>query len=148
MAFILTSRAFAHGGTIPREYTCDGSNTAPPLAWSGAPDGTQGFALVLDDPDAPRGTFTHWLLYDIPAATGGLEDDDVGEALVNDFGRLGYGGPCPPPVHGPHHYHFTLYAVDANPLPMTGRHRADLDRALRSHGIGMARLTGMYTRAS
>lgn len=148
MAFILTSRAFAHGGTIPREYTCDGSNIPPPLAWSGAPDGTEGFALLLDDPDAPRGTFTHWLLYDIPAATQGVEDDDVGKALANDFGRLGYGGPCPPPAHRPHHYHFTLYAVDANPLPMTGRHRADLDRALRSHGIGMARLTGMYARAS
>jgi Raf kinase inhibitor-like YbhB/YbcL family protein len=148
MAFILTSRAFTHGGTIPRQYTCDDSNIPPPLAWAGAPAGTQGFALILDDPDAPRGTFTHLLVYDIPSEVGGLESDDVGTSLLSDFGRSGYGGPCPPRGHGTHHYHFTLYAVDVHPLPVHGRHRADLERALRSHGIGVARLTGTYARAS
>lgn len=148
MAFILTSPAFMHGGTIPRAHTCDGDDAVPPLTWSGAPDGTRGFALVVDDPDAPRGTFTHWLVYDIPAEVSDLDSDDVGTSLASDFGRLGYGGPFPPRGHGTHHYHFTLYAVDVHPLPVTGRHRADLERALATHAIATARLMGTYARTS
>jgi Raf kinase inhibitor-like YbhB/YbcL family protein len=112
MAFTLTSAALQEGETIPRQFTCDGKDIAPPLAWSDAPGGTRGFALIMDDPDAPHGTFTHWLLYDIPATTTELTDPSIGRALRNDFGRAGYGGPCPPVGHGPHRYFFTLYAVD------------------------------------
>lgn len=94
MALNLTSSAFHEGEMIPRQFTCDGTDLALPLAWSDAPDGTRGFALIMDDPDAPHGTFTHWLLYNIPATTTGLTDQSVGKALHNDFGRPKYGGPA------------------------------------------------------
>ena len=145
MAFTLTSSAFQDGETIPRQFTCDGSDVAPPLGWSDAPQGTRSFALVMEDPDAPQGTFTHWLLYDIPAATTELREQ-AGTALRNSFGRAAYGGPCPPPGHGPHRYVFTLYAIDVPALDMPGRTRASLDRALRAHALATVRLTGRYER--
>jgi Raf kinase inhibitor-like YbhB/YbcL family protein len=147
MAFVLTSSAFHDGETIPRQFTCDGDNLAPPLAWSGAPDGTHSFALVMDDPDAPGGTFTHWLLYDIPATTRELREE-TGTALKNGFGRAEYGGPCPPRGHGSHRYIFTLSALDVPALELRGRTRAALDAALRSHTLATARLTGHYERSS
>jgi hypothetical protein len=146
MAFTLTSSAFLDGETIPRQFTCDGDDVAPPLAWSDPPERTRSFALVMEDPDAPRGTFTHWLLYDIPAAMTELREQASGTALRNSFGRAAYGGPCPPPGHGPHRYVFTLYALDVPALDMQGRARAALDRALRAHTLATARLTGRYER--
>jgi Raf kinase inhibitor-like YbhB/YbcL family protein len=146
MAFSLTSSAFEEGATIPRRFTCDGDDLAPPLAWADAPAGTRSFALILDDPDAPHGTFTHWLLYDIPAATTELTDQALGRVLQNDFGRAGYGGPCPPVGHGPHRYRFTLHALDVPSLTLRGRTREALDRALQTHTLGTARLTGRYER--
>jgi Raf kinase inhibitor-like YbhB/YbcL family protein len=146
MAFTLTSSAFQEGEPIPRPFTCEGDDLAPPLAWSGAPQGTRGFALIMDDPDAPRGTFTHWLLYDIPATMSELREQGAGTALRNDFGRAAYGGPCPPPGHGPHRYVFTLYAVDVPALDVRGRQRAALERALQGHTLATARLTGRYQR--
>jgi Raf kinase inhibitor-like YbhB/YbcL family protein len=146
MAFTLTSSAFQDGETIPRQFTCDGKDLAPPLAWSDAPEGTRSFALVMEDPDAPHGTFTHWLLYDIPAMTAELRGHAGGTALRNDFGRAAYGGPCPPPGHGPHRYVITLYAIDVAALDIHGRSRAALDRALLAHTLATARLTGHYER--
>lgn len=146
MAFTLTSSAFQDGELIPRQYTCDGDDLAPPLAWSKAPEGTRSFALVMEDPDAPHGTFTHWLLYDIAATATELGDPSDGTALPNSFGRAAYGGPCPPPGHGPHRYVFTLHAIDVPALDIHGRTRASLDRALRTHTLATARLTGRYER--
>src|SRR5262249_35694545 len=119
MAFDLTSSAFKHHGAIPKEHTCDGADLSVPLSWKNAPDGTKTFALVADDPDAPRGTWVHWVLYDIPAAVHELAAGMGHEESLqngakqgkNDFGKIGYGGPCPP--SGPaHHYYFKLYALD------------------------------------
>jgi hypothetical protein len=145
MAFTLTSSAFQDGDTIPRQFTCDGNDTAPPLAWSDAPEGTRSFALVMEDPDAPQGTFTHWLLYDIPVTTMELREQ-AGTALRNSFGHAAYGGPCPPPGHGPHRYLFTLHAVDVPALVLHGKTRASLDQALRAHTLATARLTARYER--
>jgi hypothetical protein len=146
MTFTLTSSAFQDGETIPRQFTCDGNDLAPPLEWSDAPGGTRSFALVMEDPDAPHGTFTHWLLYDIPATTTELRGKGGGTALRNGFGRAAYGGPCPPSGHGPHRYVFTLYAIDVAALDIHGSSRAALDRALRAHTLGTARVTGRYER--
>lgn len=146
MAFTLTSSAFEDGQTIPREFTCDGIDVAPPLTWSDVPEGTRSFALIMEDPDAPHGTFTHWLLYDIAATATELREQADGTALPNSFGRAAYGGPCPPPGHGPHRYVFTLYAIDVAALDIHGRSRAALDRVLRAHTLATARLTGRYER--
>ena len=121
MAFTLTSSAFKDGDMIPREFTCDGEDLAPPLAWSDAPEGTRSFALVMEDPDAARGTFTHWLLYDIPATTTVLWEQACAKALCNSFGQADYGGPCPPLDDGPHRYVFTLHALDVPTLDLLRR---------------------------
>jgi hypothetical protein len=146
MTFTLSSSAFENDETIPRQFTCDGGNVAPPLAWSGAPEGTGSFALVMDDPDAPHGTFTHWLLYDVPATTTELHGHALGTALRNSFGRAEYGGPCPPPGDRPHRYVFTLYALDVPTLDVHGKTREALERALHGHTLATARLTGRYAR--
>lgn len=146
MAFTLTSSTFQDGETIPRQFTCDGIDLAPPLAWSDATEGTRSFALIMEDPDAPHGTFTHWLLYDIPATTTELREQADGTALPNSFGRAAYGGPCPPAGHGPHRYVFTLYAIDVPALETHDSTRASFDRALRAHTLATARLTGRYER--
>ena len=148
MAFVLTSPAFLEGETIPRQYSCDGRNLAPPLAWSGPPESTRGFALIMDDPDAPNGTFTHWAFYDIPGTARDLADRSLGKALRNDFGRAAYDGPCPPVGHGAHRYFFTLYAVDVPSLTLKGRTRNALERALQKHTLATAQLTGRYERES
>lgn len=144
MAFRVSSPAFAEGGDIPSQYTCEGADAPPPLTLHEPPAGVGSYALIMDDPDAPRGTFTHWLAYDIPAD---IEFDPTrGKTLRNDFGRDGYGGPCPPPGHGPHRYHFTVYAVDVKTLPIEGSRKADLERALEGHVVATAKLTGRYKR--
>lgn len=147
MAFTLASSAFRDGETIPRQFTCEGDDVPPPLDWSAPPAGTRSFALVMDDPDAPGGTFTHWLLFDIPATATSLRGDGgAGRTLRNSFGRPGYGGPCPPKGHGPHRYVFALHALDVEALDVHGRGRDALDRALGAHTLGVARLTGRYER--
>lgn len=147
MAFSLSSPAFEHGDPIPRRYTCDGEGEPPHLEWQSPPAGTRGFALVMDDPDAPGGTFTHWMLYDIPGSARELPDAMAhGRSLRNDFGRSGYGGPCPPRGHGPHRYFFTLYAVDLADLRLHGPGRRALEEALHGHTLATAKLMGHFER--
>jgi hypothetical protein len=145
MAFTVTSAAFADGQSVPKQFTCDGDDAPPPITVNDAPDGTKSFAVIVDDPDAPRGTFTHWLAYDIPAEGNALRTT-AGKALKNDFGRQGYGGPCPPAGHGKHRYYFTVYAVDAPTLEVSGRSRHDLEAALKDHTLAKAQLMGRYER--
>jgi Raf kinase inhibitor-like YbhB/YbcL family protein len=148
MPFTLTSSAFADGDRIPREFTCDGANMPPPLAWSGSPQGTQGFALIVEDPDAPGGVFIHWVLYDIPARVTAWPSEASGKTMRNGFGRSGYGGPCPPPGHGPHRYVFTMHAVDRRFLSLAGDSIAELRAALKTHTLATCRLVGHYERGS
>lgn len=151
MALTLTSPAFASEAPIPRQYTCDGEDKSPELRWSGAPSETQSFALIVHDPDAPRGDFTHWVLFNIPADVAeipeGAAPDAVGEPGTNDFGKEGYGGPCPPPGHGRHRYYFTLYSLDRGNLGLgRGARRADVEAAVQGHVLAQAQLMGTYER--
>ncbi len=142
----LGSAAFADGATIPRRFTADGDDVSPPLAWRGRVPGAASFALIVEDPDAPRGLFTHWLVWGLdPDATSlatGEEDHVQGE---NGFGRVGWGGPSPPPGK-PHRYVFRLLALDTKLALARGATRAQLDRALEGHVLAEAKLIGMYGR--
>jgi Raf kinase inhibitor-like YbhB/YbcL family protein len=152
--FQLRSPAFADGAPVPLRHTCEGDDLSPPLAWSDAPAGTRSFALLCDDPDAPAGTWHHWALFDIPAATSRVDEGVPGAEVagtmrqaVNDFGRLGYGGPCPPRGHGVHHYHFRLLALGVASLGLTGRVGCpEVERAARPHTLATAELVGTFGR--
>ena len=151
MAFRVSSPSFAEGGTIPKLHTCEGADLSPALEWSGEPAGAGSFALIVDDPDAPVGTWNHWLLWDIPASVHalpqGFKAGQAGESGTNDFGRLGYGGPCPPKGHGPHRYFFKLYAVEVPSLGLRrGAKRAELDRALQGRVVAETQCMGRYER--
>jgi len=135
MAFQLKSAAFPHNGRILGVYACDGEDVPPSLAWSGAPAGTKSFALIVDDPDAPGGTFCHWAIFDIGPTTVSLDDGIPTGAheTVNDFDRMDYGGPCPPPGP-PHHYRFRLLALDIARLNVRPHAKCqDVQRAAESH---------------
>src|SRR5438105_10164835 len=144
----LTSDAFQDGQPIPTQYTCDGADQTPALSWGDPPAGTKSFALVIDDPDAPSGTFRHWGVYDIPASTRSIGGGQrLGTEVANDFGKPGYGGPCPPPGHGVHHYHFKLFALDTDRLGLAaGAKIADVENAANQHALGKAELVGTYER--
>lgn len=157
MAFQLTSSAFQTGTPIPKRHACEGADVSPALSWSNAPKGTRSFALIMDDPDAPPGTWVHWVLYDIPAdktalpenlpKTESLPDGSKQGACwgVWDFSRRGYYGPCPPPGKV-HHYSFRLYALDqALDLPAETT-KATLLKAMSGHVLGQAELVGLYKR--
>jgi Raf kinase inhibitor-like YbhB/YbcL family protein len=153
MAFTLICPAFANGGSIPREFSCDGSNRSPELRWSGAPPGTRSFALIVHDPDAPKGDFTHWTLFDIPADSDHIDPaagrHAPGTQGRNDFGQDGYGGPCPPVGHGTHRYVFDLYALDTDSINVpAGSDRVAIEAAVKDHEIGHATLRGTYERAA
>ncbi len=149
----LTSTAFDHQQRIPRRFTCDGEDLSPPLVWHGVPDEARRLALVMEDPDAPRGTFTHWVYYNLAATLRELPEGvdktphpaSGGEQGLNDFGNVGYNGPCPPP--GPaHHYHLTLYALDEQlELPQSCSAQA-LRHAMHAHILGEGELIGTYAR--
>jgi Raf kinase inhibitor-like YbhB/YbcL family protein len=142
----LTSPAFQNGQAIPTQFTCDGADQQPPLAWGEPPAGTKGFALAVDDPDAPSGTFRHWGAFNIPASARSLEAGSFDET-VNDFGRPGYGGPCPPKGHGPHHYHFKLFALDTDRLTLGASAKvAALETEAEKHALAKAELVGIYER--
>jgi Raf kinase inhibitor-like YbhB/YbcL family protein len=149
----LTSTAFKEGQPIPRTYTCDGVNVSPPLEWSGVPKTAKTVAIICDDTDAPAGTWAHWVLYNLPADNIGLvENLPASEKLVaggfqgmNDFPKIGYGGPCPP--SGTHHYYFKIYALDSElPLP-AGATKAETMKAMEGHIILQGQLMGTYSRS-
>jgi Raf kinase inhibitor-like YbhB/YbcL family protein len=144
----LASNAFQDGQPIPTQFTCDGADQTPMLHWSDPPAGTRSFALVIDDPDAPSGTFRHWGVFDIPASERSIGGGEkVGTEVMNDFGKPGYGGPCPPRGHGPHHYHFKLFALDVDGLPLHSSAKvADVESEARKHAIGEGELVGTYER--
>ena len=141
----LTSSAFEEGGRIPAEHSCDGEDVSPPLVWSDAPEGTEAFVLIVEDPDARD--FVHWVLTDIPADTTEIpagQGDRIGRPGQNSFGAAGWGGPCPP--SGEHRYMFTLYAVSQAVAVGDGASAADAREAMSGHILGEARLTGRYAR--
>ena len=148
----ITSSAFAEGGMIPKRYTCDSEDVSPDLAWSGVPDGTQSIALICDDPDAPMGTWVHWVLFNLPADLTGLPtaigpDKTLANGGLhgkNVFGRLGYRGPCPP--GGTHRYYFKLYALDIRLDLDSGIKKTQLLDAMEGHILAEGQLMGKYTR--
>ena len=154
MALILSSTAFSNNGEIPKKYSCDGGDISPPLKWSGVPAGGKSLVLIMDDPDAPdpaapRMTWVHWLLYNLPPASTGLAEGVVTQTLpsgslegLNDWKRLGYGGPCPPV--GRHRYFHKLYALDTLLPDLRSPSKAQLEAAMRGHVIASAELIGTY----
>jgi len=156
MTLELHSPAFGHEAEIPRRYTCDGDDVSPPLLWSGVPEGARSLALVVDDPDAPdpaapRMTWVHWVLYNLPPGSGGLAEGlgpgELPEGALeglNDWGRTGYGGPCPPV--GRHRYFHKLYALDVM-LPDLGEpKKAELEQVIQGHVLGRAEIIGTFRR--
>ena len=150
----LSSMAFSEGQPIPKKHTGEGADVSPPLSWSGLPEGTQELALICDDPDAPRGTWVHWLIYGIPATATGLPEDLSGTDWreggmvegTNSFGNNGYGGPMPPPGDGKHRYFFKLYALDSKLALEPGLDKQSLEKAIRGHILGKGELMGTYRR--
>jgi Raf kinase inhibitor-like YbhB/YbcL family protein len=141
----LTSPAFEHEGTIPTKYTCDGENISPPLAIEGVPAETRCLVLLVDDPDAPGGTFDHWVLYDIPSYTKAIDENTVpGTAGRNSYKKNAYGGPCPP--SGRHRYFFKLYALDRLTGFEPGRSKEDVEKKMAGHILAQAELMGVYQR--
>jgi Raf kinase inhibitor-like YbhB/YbcL family protein len=145
----LASTEFKDQGRIPQRFTCEGQDLSPPLEWNELPDGSVELALTCVDPDAPRGTFVHWVLWGLDPSKGGLAAGEVATGSCqgsNDFGRQGYGGPCPPPGHGTHHYQFTLYAL-REPIALAGGATiAELHQAMQGNVIAEAVLVGTYER--
>ncbi|ULQ57753.1 YbhB/YbcL family Raf kinase inhibitor-like protein [Flavihumibacter rivuli] len=141
----VTSEAFTEEGEIPHRYTCDGAGVSPPLHIGGLPEGTQSLAIIVDDPDAPVGTWVHWLAWNMPATQLLKEDVHPPVQGRNDFGDNRYGGPCPP--RGPaHHYHFKVYALGTQLGLGEGARKIELERAMGSHIIGFGELVGLYQR--
>lgn len=153
MAFAIASSDFQSGQTIPQDYTCSGKDVSPALSWANAPAGTQSYALIFDDPDAPGGTWVHWVIYNIPASSKGLAravkaTKDLPDGTLqgrNDFGKIGYGGPCPPRGK-PHRYFFTVYALSRK-LPLaSGATKKDVLAAMQGLILAKAELVGSFGR--
>lgn len=148
----IKSSVFDEGGMIPAKYTCDAENVSPPLSWSSLPDGTKSLALICDDPDAPVGTWVHWVLFNLPPDSDGLPENVPPQKKLssgalqgsNDFRKIGYGGPCPP--GGTHRYFFKLYALDTVLDLQAGSAKAALERAMQGQVLAEARLMGTYRR--
>ena len=156
MALVLTSSAFTHQGSIPQQYTCQGRDISPHLSWSGAPEGTKGFVLIVDDPDAPdpaapKRTWVHWVLYAIPADASSLSEGMTSAKLpagthegTNDWNRTGYGGPCPPV--GRHRYFHKLYALDVELPDLGPARKAEVEKAMEGHVLAKTELIGTYQK--
>lgn len=152
MPLKITSKAFGQGENIPPEYTCDGEDKSPPLEWNNIPDNTKSLALISDDPDAPSGTWVHWVAYNIPAGRDNFEEDipttdkleDGTTQGRNDFGKIGYGGPCPP--GGTHRYSFRIYALDKELQLDPGLTKKELLNEIQGHVIDQGELMGKYSR--
>jgi Raf kinase inhibitor-like YbhB/YbcL family protein len=153
MTFAVTSPSFQNGASIPKKFTCDGADVSPELQLTQPPTGTQSLALIADDPDAPVGTWIHWVLFDLPTETKALPEGIAkveqpptgGRQGRNDFRKIGYGGPCPPPGK-PHRYFFRVYALDKKVGLKPGASRQELDQAMQGHILGKAELMGTYHR--
>jgi Raf kinase inhibitor-like YbhB/YbcL family protein len=167
LTIALQSPAFSDGEMIPRTSTCDGADRSPALEWSGVPDSARSLVLICDDPDAPMGTFSHWVLFNVPPPVKGLPEGIAATEVItvpstesagsagtdpprarqgtNDFGKIGYGGPCPP--YGTHRYFFRLYALDTGLDLTSSARRADLLKAIQGHVLAEGRLLGRYARA-
>jgi hypothetical protein len=153
MAFEISSTAFQAQGNSPKKFSCEDADISPALEWSNPPAGAQSFALIVDDPDAPVGTWVHWVVYDIPASARGLSEGlpkdetlpDGSKQGVTDFGRVGYGGPCPPPGK-PHRYFFKLYALDTQLNLPPRKKKDDLLKAIKGHVLAEVQLIGLYKR--
>ena len=147
MSLELTSDAFANGQSIPAKYTCTGRNISPALAWGNPPAGTQSFALIMDDPDAPAGTWVHWILFNIPADTRSLQENvDTSGLSVgkNSWGNLSYGGPCPP--SGTHRYFFKFYALDSALSLSPGATKEQLLKTMEGHILAQTELMGTFSK--
>jgi Raf kinase inhibitor-like YbhB/YbcL family protein len=152
MTMQLTSSVFSQGDPIPAKYTCDGDDVSPPLTWGDPPGGTASLVLINDDPDAPVGTWVHWVLYNLPADARSLPEAVPADAELSDgsrhgqnsWQRLGYGGPCPP--GGTHRYFFKLYALDTAPELPSGASKEDVLKAMEGHILGQTELMGVYSR--
>jgi len=152
MEIKVTSSAFEEGGLIPAKYTCDGVNVSVPLRWDSVPEGTKSIALISDDPDAPMGTWVHWVLFNLPAETRELAENIPPDKTlpsgakqgITDFGKTGYGGPCPP--SGTHRYFFKIYALDKELDLADGAGKGELIRAMEEHILGQGQLIGKYKR--
>lgn len=152
MTLLLTSNAFEHGKTIPAKYSCRGEDVSPALAWGEPPAGTQSFALIMDDPDAPVGTWVHWVLFNIPASARGLPEAFPANAALpdgslsgqNSWGNTGYGGPCPP--SGTHRYFFKLYALDETLAIDAGANKGELEKAMVGHILAQGELMGTFSK--
>jgi len=146
------SSAFKEGGMIPQRYACDGEDISPPLSWEAVPEGTRSIALIVDDPDAPRGTFVHWVLYDLPANLRELPEKLPREKTLpgggtqgtNSFGKIGYGGPCPP--SGTHRYFFKVYALNAQTNLAPGKSKEDLLETMEGHILAQGQIMGRYKK--
>ena len=153
MSLELKSPDFPTGGNIPKQFTCDGADISPALEWNAPPAATQSFALIADDPDAPVGTWVHWVAFDLPAKLRALPQNfpkheqlaDGSRQGRNDFGKIGYGGPCPPPGK-PHRYFFKLYALDAKLNLKPGATKKDVERAMQGHILAQGEYLGKYSR--
>jgi Raf kinase inhibitor-like YbhB/YbcL family protein len=153
MALAMKATAFAKGGEIPKRHTCDGADLSPALSWNGVSPAALSLALIVDDPDAPRGTWTHWLIWNIPAHLTALPEGVPAQEVLengarqgrNDFDRIGYGGPCPPPGKA-HRYFFKLYALNTSLDLKAGAGRQELERALKGHIVSQAEWMGTHRR--
>lgn len=146
-AFNISSKAFKDNGDIPEKYTCDGTDINPPLKIDNIPDNAKSLALIVDDPDAPAGTWVHWVLWNISPDIKEINEDDVPKNAkhgINDFGKHDYGGPCPP--SGTHRYFFKLYALDSTPDLSNNAKKADLEKAMKGHIIEQAQIIGLYKK--
>ena len=143
----ITSSAFHEGANIPSKFTCDGSDTSPPLQIAGIPSGAKSLVLIVDDPDAPSGLFTHWLVWNIPPQTGSIAEGSAPQGVqgANDFGKSGYRGPCPPP--GTHRYSFKIFALDRELELRSGAKRSQVDAAMKGHVIAQGELVGRYAKS-
>jgi Raf kinase inhibitor-like YbhB/YbcL family protein len=157
MSIKLTSTAFLEGQPIPKKYSGEGDDTSPALAWSNLPQGAIELALIVDDPDAPGGTWTHWVVYNIPASLTGFDEGASGKSGAklpgpaiaegkNSAGNVNYHGPMPPPGHGTHHYYFTLYALDKKLSLGNGATKAAVEQAMQNHILAKGQTMGTYER--